>query len=66
MKYIVALAFIGNGIYLLMRGDSLTGSAEIFVAVAALVGVMIYQHAEHEKEVTRKRRRVKAARPRRG
>ncbi len=65
MKYFLALAVIGNGLYWLARGDSLAGSAEIFLAVAALVGVIIYQHAEYEKELERKKRLLHVKSPRR-
>ena len=57
--YVIALAIIGNGIYSLAHGKSMEGFAEIVVAVGAVIVVLVYQHAEREKEVGRKRRPLK-------
>jgi multisubunit Na+/H+ antiporter MnhC subunit len=61
MKFVIALAVIGNGVYLLAQGKSLEGFAVIVFAVAALIAVLTYEHAEQEKEHERKRRRLRQA-----
>jgi uncharacterized membrane protein len=54
--FILALVVISGGVYLLAQGKSVQGFSAIILAVASLIGALVYSHTEQKKERERKLR----------
>ncbi len=64
--FVLALVVICGGVYLLAQGKSVQGFSAIIIAVASLIGALVYSHTEQKKERERKLRPLpQAPRPRR-
>ena len=62
----LALMVIGGGVYLLAQGKSVQGFSAIIIALASLIGALVYSHTEQKKERERRLRPFpQAPRPRR-
>ncbi len=59
----IALAIIGNGVYLLVQGKPMEGLGTIMFAVFGLVFLLVYQQTERSNEVKRKSRGLSRPRP---
>ena len=54
--FVLALMVIGGGVYLLAQGKSVQGFSAIIIALASLIGALVYSHTEQKKERERRLR----------
>ena len=61
--FILAAMVIGGGVYLLAQGKSLEGFSAIILAVASLIGALVFSRSEQRKERAQKLRPMPSAPP---
>jgi len=63
--FVLAAMVVGGGIYLLAQGKSLEGFSAIILAVASLIGALVFSRTEQKKERQEKLRPLPSAPPKR-